>query len=338
MILAEKIMSLRRKKEWSQEKLAEQLGVSRQSVSKWESLASIPDIEKIIRMSELFGVSTDYLLKDDVGEEVSNKVTITETESREGVRSISMEMASEYLELSRKLSVPIAFAVMLCIYSPICLLLLGGLSEYPLGAARLPLLSEDMAAGIGMAVLLIMIAAAVSIFILEGMKLTKYDFLDKERISLQYGVEAAVLRKKESYENVHRMNITIGVALCILSVVPLMLAMAVGGSDLMAIGCVCVLLMMVGIGVFLFVRSGMIYGGCQKLLQEADFTPEKKELGKRLSAFSGFYWCLMTAVYLGYSFYTMHWERSWIIWPVAGVLYAALVNIFRGTRENSRRD
>ena len=62
MILAEKIMSLRRKKEWSQEKLAEQLGVSRQSVSKWESSASIPDIEKIIRMSELFGVSTDYLL------------------------------------------------------------------------------------------------------------------------------------------------------------------------------------------------------------------------------------------------------------------------------------
>ena len=288
MILAEKIMSLRREKEWSQEKLAEQLGVSRQSVSKWESSASIPDIEKIIRMSELFGVSTDYLLKDDGGETVNNRVTFAEKESREGIRSISMDMASEYLELSRKLSVPIAFAVMLCIYSPICLLLLGGLSEYPLGAAQLPLLSEDMAAGIGVAVLLIIIAAAVSIFILEGMKLSKYDFLDKERISLQYGVEAAVLRKKESYESVHRMNITIGVALCILSVVPLLLAMGVGGGDLSAIGCVCVLLGMVGAGVFLLVRSGMIYESCQKLLQEADFTPEEKEMGKSLSAFSGF--------------------------------------------------
>ena len=147
-----------------------------------------------------------------------------------------------------------------------------------------------------------------------------------------------MLRKKESYESVHRMNITIGVALCILSVVPLMLAMAVGGGDLSAIGCVCVLLVMVGAGVFLLVRSGMIYESCQKLLQEADFTPEEKEMGKRLSAFSGFYWCFMTAVYLGYSFYTMRWEKSWIIWPVAGVLYAALVNIFRGTREKNRRD
>ena len=64
MILADKIMSLRKQNGWSQEELAEQLNVSRQSVSKWESGTSIPDIEKIIKMSQLFYVSTDYLLKD----------------------------------------------------------------------------------------------------------------------------------------------------------------------------------------------------------------------------------------------------------------------------------
>ena len=69
MILAEKIILLRKKNEWSQEELAEQLGISRQSVSKWESGASIPDLDKIIRMSELFDVSTDYLLKDSLEEE-----------------------------------------------------------------------------------------------------------------------------------------------------------------------------------------------------------------------------------------------------------------------------
>ena len=61
MILAEKIMTLRKKNGWSQEELAEQMNVSRQSVSKWESGASIPDLERIIAMSKLFGVSTDYL-------------------------------------------------------------------------------------------------------------------------------------------------------------------------------------------------------------------------------------------------------------------------------------
>ena len=62
MILADKIIDLRKKNGWSQEELAEQLGVSRQSVSKWESGMSVPDLNKIIAMSELFGVSTDYLL------------------------------------------------------------------------------------------------------------------------------------------------------------------------------------------------------------------------------------------------------------------------------------
>ena len=75
MILAEKVMTLRKKKGWSQEELAEKLNISRQSVSKWESGASIPDIDKIILISGLFGVSTDYLLKDEMEtEEISEKI------------------------------------------------------------------------------------------------------------------------------------------------------------------------------------------------------------------------------------------------------------------------
>jgi len=69
MILADKIISLRKKLGWSQEQLAQELGVSRQSVSKWESSMSIPELDKIIMMSSLFGVSTDYLLKDELAEE-----------------------------------------------------------------------------------------------------------------------------------------------------------------------------------------------------------------------------------------------------------------------------
>ena len=58
MILGEKIIQMRKQKEWSQEELASQLGISRQSVSKWESGASIPELDKIVSMSRLFGVST----------------------------------------------------------------------------------------------------------------------------------------------------------------------------------------------------------------------------------------------------------------------------------------
>ena len=65
MILADKIIELRKKSGMSQEELAEKLNVSRQSVSKWESAASIPDLNRILELSRLFGVTPDYLLKDD---------------------------------------------------------------------------------------------------------------------------------------------------------------------------------------------------------------------------------------------------------------------------------
>ena len=66
MILADKIINLRKRERWSQEDLAERLNVSRQSVSKWESAQSIPELEKILQLSRLFCVSTDYLLKDEI--------------------------------------------------------------------------------------------------------------------------------------------------------------------------------------------------------------------------------------------------------------------------------
>ncbi len=65
MAISDKILNLRKEHGLSQEAFAEKLGVSRQSVSKWESGTAMPDIDKIVSISELFGVTTDYLLKED---------------------------------------------------------------------------------------------------------------------------------------------------------------------------------------------------------------------------------------------------------------------------------
>ena len=66
MLLSEKLYMLRKKQSLSQEQLAEQLNVSRQAISKWESGQSMPDPEKLIAISEFFQVSLDYLLKEDL--------------------------------------------------------------------------------------------------------------------------------------------------------------------------------------------------------------------------------------------------------------------------------
>ena len=95
MILADKIIELRKKAGYSQEELAEKMGVSRQSVSKWEGALSIPDLDKILLMSEIFGVSTDYLLKDEFGEELpAPKEEISESK----FRKVSMEEANEFIK------------------------------------------------------------------------------------------------------------------------------------------------------------------------------------------------------------------------------------------------
>ena len=102
MILADKIIDERKKNGWSQEDLAEQLGVSRQSVSKWESAGSVPDLKKVIQMAELFGVSTDYLLKDEMEKENRG---IAETSGRDAdslLRRVSMEEANAFLDAKRE--------------------------------------------------------------------------------------------------------------------------------------------------------------------------------------------------------------------------------------------
>lgn len=76
MNMADRIQSLRKAKGMSQEELADKIGVSRQAVSKWESGQSTPDSEKIIIMSELFEVTTDYILKGIESVSATNKKTI----------------------------------------------------------------------------------------------------------------------------------------------------------------------------------------------------------------------------------------------------------------------
>ncbi|MGL5900600.1 MAG: helix-turn-helix domain-containing protein [Lactobacillaceae bacterium] len=65
MILGNRIREEREKKNWTQNKLAEILNVSRQSISKWETGSAYPDIERLIQISDLFKVSLDSLIRDD---------------------------------------------------------------------------------------------------------------------------------------------------------------------------------------------------------------------------------------------------------------------------------
>lgn len=75
MYFSEKLMELRRSKGWSQEQLGEKLGVTRQTVSKWELGDTTPEMEKIAALSELFGITTDELIKGESRQSIPEEKT-----------------------------------------------------------------------------------------------------------------------------------------------------------------------------------------------------------------------------------------------------------------------
>lgn len=102
MTFGEKIQKLRKEAGLSQEEFAEQLGVSRQAVSKWERDNGYPETEKIVRMSKMFNVSLDYLLNDEEKSELNSDA--------DGIY-VSREMANGFLFYQKRKLMKIALAV-----------------------------------------------------------------------------------------------------------------------------------------------------------------------------------------------------------------------------------
>ncbi len=319
MILSEKILTLRKQLGWSQEELAEKLDVSRQSVSKWEVGAAIPDLDKILALSELFGVSTDYLLKDSMEELVYRQ----DEEKAEG-RVVSAEEAHAYMNLCRKLAGRMAGAVSLLILSPVCVIQLEALAEF--GKTSM---SETTAGAIGGIVLLLMVAVGVAILIYNGMQLSKYEYLEKDIFSLQYGVEGIVEKRKSEFENRFRLCIVTGVVLCITGVLPILIAEGLSPSEMIEAGCTSALFVFVAVGVFCFIWGGTIQGSYNKLLQVDDYTPENKLADKKLSFFPGCYWLIVTAIFLIILFTGGKSAAIVMIWPVAGILFAVVYMLLK---------
>ncbi|MDO5138486.1 MAG: helix-turn-helix transcriptional regulator [Oscillospiraceae bacterium] len=321
MILADKIIENRKRNGWSQEELADKLNVSRQSVSKWEGAQAVPDMKKIVQLAELFNVSTDYLLRDDIEAYESFGETLVESGTEDTVRSVSLEEANRFLEFNERASRLISTGVMLCILSPISIFVAKIMSDMHV----LPF-SEDTTIACSIAVLLLVVAAAVWLFLTIGIGGKKYEYLENSRIETQYGVSGMVKERRDSYEGTYSSMLILGILLCILCAIPIFLmAMIKGNSDSMMSAAVSLLLVLLAIGVKLIVMTCIRKEGFDKLLEEGDYTRTEKKAGK----YDGIYWAIVTAIYLGWSFFTLKWHMTWIVWPVGGVLFVVYHEIMK---------
>lgn len=347
MNLSEKIQTLRKEKGWSQEELAEKLEVSRQSVSKWESGSSLPDLNRVLQLSSLFGVTTDFLLKEE--EEPPFRVGETEKTGEEGMtgeeseretgesgepetgeysecRIVTFPEALEYLERAGEYARGLGRGVMLSVFAPAGLMTALGTAEicFP-GNEK----AEDAAAVMGIAVLLVIAAWATAVFIgnLRGMK--QYRFLQEKRFLLEPGVKEVVMEEQDNFDSSYHKAIALGIGLCILSMLPLMLTGILDTvSEALPMFGMTLLLLMTGLGVNLIVTACTIRQAQNRLLSpplEYVKTQEKKtKIRSRIHKYEDCYWICVVAVYFLISFTSGNWGYTWLMFLAAAAVWEFL--------------
>lgn len=263
MIMADKIMEQRKKNGWSQEELAEQLGVSRQSVSKWESAQSIPDLSRVVAMAEIFGVTTDYLLKDEE-EKSSANTGSSQPVSSETVIKVTMEDANRYLKAKEKAAKFTALAHGLFWVSPIVGIFISVLHEN-----KMIDITESQVAGLGVMAEILFLAAAAVLVVKCFIEMSAFRHLRKEPFETEYGVSSMVKERRKDYEHTRMVHIIVGAVLCVSSIIPLMLftTFIKESSILIALGG-SAMLCLIGAGAYLITNAMIIWSGFSRLLNE----------------------------------------------------------------------
>lgn len=349
MNLAEKIFNERTKLDLSQEQFAEQMGVSRQAVSKWETGQSLPDLDKLVMMSRVFGVTTDYLLSEESSSEEAGKTSqnanhtvenqyneekeyeagrTVEKEDRLSENSkpryVTDEEAEEYCKMRKKSGRRIALGVFLCIAGLASVQFVQEIFSEIIGyRVSNPDFFENLAA----VPFLIFVTIAVALFIVSGLSMGKYEYMEKTNLIFSPDMTKRLQDESEARYRVFTIKIAVGVSLCILGVMVCVVFESLGNisddiwlSEEMG---AFYLLVIVAAAVYQFVTAGIEKSTYDILLRKNEIK-QKKEETKVFDAVSAIYWCVVTAGYLAYSFITFDWGRSWIVWPVAGCLFGAV--------------
>ena len=223
----------------------------------------------------------------------------------------------------------VALGVALCILSPVTLILLSGGVE-----AGVIHMAEDAAVALGCVVLFLLVAAGVAMFIYTGMRLRKYEDWEKMPLDTAYGVDGMIRDRMEKYAPTHTRQLVMGVVLCVLCVVPLFLMQALHPTEWNILTAVAALLAFVAVGVERLVQTGIRWSTFDIVLETGSYTREMKLENRRNGLVAGIYWSAVTAGYLLWSFLSGAWNRTWIVWPIAGICYGILTAILQAVRRS----
>lgn len=245
--------------------------------------------------------------------------------------AVSNQEAKRYLSEKRTFGRLISLGVSLTVLAPVVIILMDAILQAKDAEIT------DLAELPGLIIFFVLIAIAVTIFIISGIRDSKNNRYKNKTILLDANTRKEIEAMNERETSLFSIKIAVGVALILLGVIFVIIFSAYGSVyPLLGELAGAMMLIFVAIAVPLFITAGLRKSSLELLLNIGDYTPEKQASEKVIDRIAGPYWLIVVVAYLAWSFVSMEWHRTWIIWPIAGVLFgviAAIVNAVRNTAD-----
>lgn len=326
MKFANNLHYLRKRDKVTQEALADELGVSRQSVSKWETGEAYPETDKLIMLCDIFGVSLDDMLRSDLAGATQNE---NET-ATENLQTDSLQMSAatqeEYIAHMDKFSKFIALGVFLVLLGVgVCMVLCG------VGEMLWPQQQElfDVLAAVAV---ILFVAIAVFLFVFAGIGHDNY-CKEHPKVAAPYSDE-----QFRSFQKRFAVSIASLIAGILLDVVFLVVFASLIDAGILASNfveaaeCFVVAAFLI---VLAFLVGGIVFVGIQHSKYDIEeynkqaqsiAHPSKKDKFK--DAICGVVMLTATAVYLIFGFVCNIWHPTWVVFPIGGIFCAIFSTIY----------
>lgn len=258
---------------------------------------------------------------DELAQDLGIDSFMQKGQSVEEGRNVSLQEAKDYIQSKSRSGFMIGIATLLCIISPCGVILLDGNA-------------------IGLLFLFTAIAIAVGIFVFSGVLMGRWDFLKQEKCYIDFGTADYIHNEKEGFRITNALLITVGVILCIVSVVPLIILSELDRGELWELYGTDIMLVLIAVGVLLFIVAGVRSTAYDTLLKLNDVSTvggnfvssQKGQVrynNRVVAAIMSVYWPTVTCVYLCWSFLTYDWHITWIIWVIAALVENFIKALYR---------
>lgn len=244
-------------------------------------------------------------------------------------KQISINDVKSFISAKTSAGYMVALGVLLCIISPVGFIM----TEY-----------INVNEGIYVGFFFLFIALAVGLFVFSGFVMEKWKYFKKQPCIIDFATAEYVHNEKENYRMTKALFMTVGIMLCIVCFVPLVVMEELFGAGGFFEGLGSVLMfILVAFGVFFIIAASAKEEAYNQILkinkkgtlgaefvmsQKYVFSKQRDYTNETLAAVMSVYWPTVTCIYFCWSFLTMNWHITWIVWVISGLVENFIKNLF----------